>query len=112
MAVVFKVLHSNLAGRGYPLAAIWVYLGALVVNILLNLILIPLYGTFGSAVASSVSFIAGAVVYAWVYARMSDINLVRMFYQPVSDWHTLKSTFTSLLLIQRFKRRTRSEGLI
>ena len=112
MAVVFKVLNANLAGRGYPLAAMWVYLGSLGVNILCNFILIPLYGAIGSAVASSVSYIAGAIVYAWVYARMSDMNLMKMFYQPVKDWQTLKSTLAVLPMIQRFKRGSRRESLI
>jgi O-antigen/teichoic acid export membrane protein len=104
-AVTFKVLHADLAGRGYPLAAMWVYLGALGVNVAGALILIPQVGAIGAAIASSLSYIAGAVVYAMVYARMSGLKLMGVFYQPVSDWQMLKASTTRLSAILRRKRQ-------
>lgn len=95
-AVVFKVLNADLAGRGYPLAAMWVYLGALGANVLGSVMLIPLCGTTGAAIASSISYVSGAAVYALVYARMSDMKLIRMFYQPLSDLRTLKGSLERL----------------
>ncbi len=103
-AIVFKVLNANLAGRGYPLTGMWVYLGVLGINIMCNFLLIPIYGVNGSAIASSISYITGAVVYARIYARKSDTNLVEMFCQPAGDWRTIKSMVAKLPELHRFKQ--------
>lgn len=95
-AVAFKVLNADLAGRGYPLAAMWVYLGALGANVLGSVMLIPVYGVTGAAVASSISYVAGAAVYAWVYARMSDMHLREVFCRPVNDWRAVMAMFAVL----------------
>lgn len=79
MALIFKVLNSDLAGRGRPEAALWVYGFALSINVCLNLWLIPHYGAVGSAWASSVSYSVGALVYAMVYARMSALKFHELF---------------------------------
>lgn len=104
-AVVFKVLNADLAGRGQPLAAMWVYLGALGVNVVSSLMLIPIYGATGAAVASSISYVAGAAVYALVYARMSGLKVTTMFCQPANDWQMLKVPSTKLLLMLLPRRR-------
>jgi O-antigen/teichoic acid export membrane protein len=97
-AIVLKVLYANLAGRGYPLAGIWVYLQVLVVNVACNLLLVPGHGTIGSAAASSVSYIFGAIAFMRVYARMSDISLAGLVCRPSSDWLALKSVFAEFQL--------------
>lgn len=97
-AIVLKVLNANLAGRGYPLAGIYVYLQVLVMNVGCNLLLVPGHGTIGSAAASSASYILGAIAFMWVYARMSDISLIGLICQPASDWLALKSVFTAFQL--------------
>ena len=94
--VIFKVLNANLAGCGHPLAALWVFLGSLGVNVLCGLTLVPIYGAMESAVGSSVSYMLGGLVYAHVYARMSDTTLKNMFFQPASDWRTLKSVLAGV----------------
>jgi O-antigen/teichoic acid export membrane protein len=95
---IFKILNANLTGRGYPLAAMWVYMGAIGVNVLFNFILIPIHGVIGSAEASTISYIFGAIIYAWVYARMSNLRLIEMFYQPAMDW----KIFQSVVIKRRF----------
>lgn len=102
-AVVFKVLNADLAGRGYPLAAMWVYLGALGVNVLSSLVLIPMYGTIGAAIASSISYVAGATVYAGVYARMSRLTFISLFCQPASDWRKVRSVAVDIRILRRLR---------
>ena len=101
-AIVLKVLYANLAGRGHPFAGIWVYLQVLVMNVACNLLLVPGHGTIGSAAASSLSYIFGAIAFMLVYARMSDISLTGMIYRPASDWLALKSVFAGSLLRRHF----------
>jgi O-antigen/teichoic acid export membrane protein len=79
MALVFKILNSDLAGRGRPDAAMWVYGLAITLNVALNLWWIPEYGSIGSAWASSISYSVGAIVFAIVYANMSELKLSNLF---------------------------------
>jgi O-antigen/teichoic acid export membrane protein len=82
--VVFKLLHADLSGRGAALFSLRVSLLALVVNIALNLLLIPGYGAIGSAVASSISYGVAGVLFVWLYARREGIAL-RMVLLPTAE---------------------------
>ena len=59
----FKVLNADLAGRGKPLFALATYILPLVINVLLNYYLIPLYNINGTASPSSASYIIGAIIF-------------------------------------------------
>jgi O-antigen/teichoic acid export membrane protein len=89
MGLIFKVLNSDLAGRGRPEAALWVYALAVAVNVALNLWWIPLYGAVGSAWASSVSYSLGALIFAAAYARLSRVPLADLFLPRVKDFALL-----------------------
>lgn len=71
----FKVLNADLAGRGKPLFALATYLLPLVLNVILNYYLIPLYNINGTAIASSISYTIGAVLFLLVYARTTGMKL-------------------------------------
>jgi len=73
-AVIFKVLYSDLAGRGRPLYAVWVFGTVALLNILLNLFLIPTLGINGAAIASSISYIMGAITFAVLYSRLQKLS--------------------------------------
>lgn len=72
--LIFKLLNSDLAGRGIPQAALWVSGFALVINVALNVMWIPAFGGVGAAWASSVSYTIGALIFAWTYAKISNLN--------------------------------------
>lgn len=84
--LIFKILNSDLAGRGRPDAALWVYGLALILNIILNIWWVPLYGALGSAWASSVTYLLGAAIFAFVYARISDLSLTDLFVPKKIDF--------------------------
>jgi O-antigen/teichoic acid export membrane protein len=85
MALIFKVLQSDLAGRGRPAAALWVYVSALLINIGLNLWWIPHHGALGSAWASSISYCVAALMYAIAYAKMSSLRLSQVLLPSGED---------------------------
>lgn len=89
MSLIFKVLNSDLAGRGRPEAALWVYALAVVINIGLNLWWIPVYGAVGSAWASSVSYTIGAIIFAAVYSRLSNMPIRILFLFSPADFKQL-----------------------
>lgn len=77
--LIFKILNSDLAGRGRPEAAFWVYLLAAIINIVFNIWWDPLYGAVGAAWASTVSYTFGGLLFGVVYARMSSLSLADLF---------------------------------
>lgn len=66
--VIPRILNSRFAGVGKPQLMLWVFVPALLMNVALNFMLIPLYGGIGAAWASNVSYIAGAVALLIVFS--------------------------------------------
>jgi len=78
LIAIYLVLHSDLTGRGYAKYTLQVFSVALVLNIILNIVLVPRYGIEGSALASSLCYGAGSVVLAAIYARKYGLTLASM----------------------------------
>lgn len=69
--IVFKMLNTDLAGRGKPWAAMVVMIPVLVFNVVLGAWLIPRHGATGAAIASSAGYVAATVGYVLLYARVT-----------------------------------------
>lgn len=65
------VTVSDIAGRGRPLATTPHALIALVLNVILNLLLIPRYDFAGAAIASSISYSYFGLACMWIFCRIS-----------------------------------------
>lgn len=87
---IYRVLSSRLAGIGKPQISIYVFLPALIVNVLLNLWWIPLYGAFGAVLATNVSYTLGTIAYIFVYSRIVHMPVLRIFKFQKSDFMFLK----------------------
>jgi len=68
---VVAVLSRYITGRGRPGTGTLILLSGLVVNVALNLALIPRYGIDGAAAASSISYLVTAVLTLVVFHRLS-----------------------------------------
>lgn len=66
-----RVLANDIAGRGRPLLNTYVVAAGFIVNILLNLVLIPSYGILGAAIASSASYTLILAIRLFLYCRLS-----------------------------------------
>jgi len=73
-----KVLTSYLAGLGKTVWTSSVNVGALVLNVVVNLILIPRFGILGAAAASLISYSATAITISLLAARLA--------HRPVADF--------------------------
>lgn len=93
--LIFRTLNSDLAGRGQPSVALWVFGLTLAVNVALNFIWIPRYGALGSGWASSVSYSLGAVIFATVYARVTGLPLPQLLVPGKADLQRLLAVFGS-----------------
>ena len=71
--ILFKLLNGDMAARGHPEVALKVFGIAFVVNVVLNMLLIPSYGYVGAAIASTLSYVAGSIHYAYNYIRITQV---------------------------------------
>lgn len=83
--VVFRVLSGQLAGMGKPYLAIYVFAPALVINILLNFLWIPDYGSKGAAWASNISYAIGTIGYWLIYSRVLKVGFFEIFKLKKTD---------------------------
>jgi O-antigen/teichoic acid export membrane protein len=67
---VLRIISSRLSGMGKPQISLYVFLPALILNIVLNYCWIPGHGAMGAAMATNVSYILGAIAFVIVYARV------------------------------------------
>src|SRR5690606_11149619 len=72
---VFKVMNMDLASKGLPWVAVRAMLPALLVNIALNIHLIPSLGAIGAAIASTTSYTVGGILFAAAYSRRVGIPI-------------------------------------
>jgi O-antigen/teichoic acid export membrane protein len=86
----YRVLSSRLSGIGKPEVSIYVFLPALVINVLLNLWWIPLYGAFGAVLATNVSYTLGTIAYIFVYSRIVHMPVLKIFEFQKSDFMFIK----------------------
>ncbi|WP_308636704.1 oligosaccharide flippase family protein [Paenibacillus silvisoli] len=105
MMVLFKILNADLAGRGYPIFALHVYIITFLLNVVLNLVLIPREGMNGSAIASTISYTVGAIIFGVVYARKSGIKIHTLFVLNRDDYNLLRNLFKQLTLKARYSQR-------
>jgi len=75
---IFKILVIDLSARGYPGYGTIASLGALLVNLVINVILIPLMGILGAAIASSLS-----------YGCMSFLSIIFFCSQTNTKWRDI-----------------------
>ena len=88
--IIFKILYSDLAGRGKPQVALFVMIPSVLLNVILNIILIPTHGAQGAALASSISYVFGAVLFLICYKNSVGVPLQTLFAFRFSDFADLR----------------------
>ncbi|HNS16581.1 MAG TPA: oligosaccharide flippase family protein [Bacteroidales bacterium] len=83
---IFRILSSRLSGIGKPHISIYVFLPALILNILLNLWWIPRHGALGAVWATNVSYSLGTVAYVFIYSKIVHVPVRRIFEFHRSDF--------------------------
>ena len=66
---MLTLLSNHLAGRGYPIEAVVFWTFALVLNIGLNLALLPGRGAWVAALTSSICYSLLLLMHMWLFAR-------------------------------------------
>ena len=80
--VVLKQLGNALTGQRMPLLATAAIGVAFVATVGLDILLIPEYGGFGAALASTLSYMVGGVVIAVIFARALETRVSELIPRP------------------------------
>lgn len=80
---IYLILNGDLAGRGKAIYTLYVFSCGLILNIVLNILMIPKLGINGAAVSSTIAYSASSLVLAFVYSRkysvqMRDLLIIKM----------------------------------
>lgn len=93
---IFKVLNMDLAGKGKPWVAMKAMIPALILNIILNIILIPKYGANGASISSTVSYSIGGLLFLYFYSKVTKIPVKEIMRFKRSDIDPIKNILSSL----------------
>ena len=96
MVVIFRILSGHLAGLGKPQIILYIFLPALLLNILLNLLWIPQHGGAGAAMATNVSYTAGSIGYMIAYSFIVKVSLKEILVFKKSDFTQIRQLIREL----------------
>lgn len=83
---MYMVLNGDLTGRGKARFCLYVFSCSLVLNVALNLFVIPSYGINGAALASTISYSVGALSLGLVFVKTSSISFKDLILLRKSDF--------------------------
>jgi O-antigen/teichoic acid export membrane protein len=98
-----KVLSGYLSGIGRPAPISAVASGALILNVLCNVLLIPILGIAGAAAASLISYSANGLAMARIGSRQAGVPLTAMIRLRAPDVAFLRAAVPRLIVA--WKRR-------
>ncbi len=81
-----RILSNDIAGRGKPILNTYVGGVGFLIQLVLNLFLIPLYGAIGAAWASTIAYLFLLVIRLGVYLRISANDLQSVILPQNEDW--------------------------
>jgi len=93
----FMVLHLFMAGQGKPKLTLYAFVPALITNVILNLLLIPKWDYLGAALASSISYFIGTVIYIIIFKSIFHISKETIFLVKCKDLKNLFSIIRHIL---------------
>jgi O-antigen/teichoic acid export membrane protein len=96
MVVMYRILSGHLAGMGRPEITLYVFLPALILNVILNFLWIPGYGGEGAAMATNVSYTAGSIGYLIIYSRIVKVPVKDILIVKKSDVQQLRKLINGL----------------
>lgn len=94
----YKVMNTDLAGRGKPWISMKAMIPALTINIILNILFIPDYGANGAAIASTISYTVAGFLFLFFYSKETQI--------PVKDILRYKKTdFDPIIKLLKIRKK-------
>ncbi len=91
MMGMLNIFAQDLAGRGYPVFAVVIWLPALLLNIVLNLLWIPRFGIVGASWSSSLCYTLLAACHIWYFLRLTKGSLKEALLPRASELRSIVS---------------------
>ncbi len=73
---IYLILHADLTGRGKAIYTLFIFSCGVLVNIILNIWFIPMYGIEGAALSSTITYGVSSIVLAFVFSRKYSISIM------------------------------------
>lgn len=86
LLTLFKVMNMDLAGKGKPWVSLKAMIPSLIINVIINIALVPKYGAYGAAVASTISYIIAALLFIYFYSVETKLTFKEIFAFKKSDY--------------------------
>ena len=94
---ITKVLGGYVSGIGRPGLASYVSIGAFILNVVANLILIPRLGIIGASAASLISYTTSSIALTAIAARLTRMPILDFWVPRLGDVRYVVSTSLGLL---------------
>jgi O-antigen/teichoic acid export membrane protein len=107
---VHKVLASDLSGRGMPQYPSITSAVALVITIVANLLLIPIFGIVGAALASTLAYTTQTLLLIVIYTRQTGSRPRDLLLPRPADFDTLVQGLRNMWS-SRIRREIKSNGI-
>lgn len=89
LLTIFKVINMDLSGKGKPWVSLKAMVPALIINVVLNIVLIPKQGAVGAALASTISYSFAALLFIVFYSRETKIPILELISYKTSDFQPI-----------------------
>lgn len=98
MAMTLNYAYSNyFSSIGKPMAGAYIFLVGLLINVLLNLWLIPIFGIAGAAISSSITYVVITMGFILKVRQMDNLPLTEFVFPKVSDYIYIKNQVNKFL---------------
>lgn len=91
----YKIIWADLSGKGRVKVAVPSIVTATILNILLNLLLIPRMGIEGAAIASTVAYSLATIMLMHSFRQQFHVRPIDMFVPKLRDFDVLLASLTS-----------------
>lgn len=91
----FLILNFFMAGQGRPQYSIYVFLPALILNVILNSLWIPKYDYLGAALSSTISYSFATFLFMLIFHKIYKVKFMDLIIPRKSDLKKLCFTLTN-----------------
>ena len=94
-------ISPYIMGKGKPEYDSYLGVGIGILNVLLNIVLIPRYGPIGAAVATTISYVAGSITYLIIFMKLTELGIWTCILISRKDFSYLISIFSKQLTLMK-----------
>lgn len=95
---ITTILASYFAGVGNIKVNLYCSFIGFLISLIFDLILIPIYGTFGAAIATVLAYSASTLYILFAYLRITKSKLVELIVFSKNDFYYIKSKLSNFLI--------------